>query len=170
MSDNYNNRLTTRYSLEPGYIYLPEKGTLVACSLGSCVVISIYDKKLNIGGLAHFLFPMTRDRDKYTPRYGNVSILTLLKMFKARGSKRRDLEAQIFGGAHRPKYFTRNIGLENVKLARRALNHFGIRIVSEDIGGEKGRVVVFNTGSNEVAILKVNDIPGYRWYPYKNIY
>jgi len=88
-------------------------------------------------------------------------------MFLSRGSKKRHLEAQIFGGAHFPKRFGKNIGMDNVRLAKKALRYYGIRVVSEDVGGEKGRKVVFNTGTNEVAILKVNQLPTYEWYPYR---
>jgi len=165
--NDFNNYPSNRYSLEPGYIYLPERPTLVASSVGSCVVISIYDKKKRFGGLGHFEYPMIRDRQKATSRYGNICILTLIQMFLSRGSKRRNLEAQIFGGANLPKRFGRNVGMENVKLARKALRYYGIHVASEDVGGEKGRKVVFNTATNEVAILKVNQIPGYQWYPYK---
>ncbi|MBF0450762.1 MAG: chemotaxis protein CheD [Candidatus Magnetomorum sp.] len=166
MSD-YNNIPSNRYSLEPGFIYLPERATLVASSVGSCVVVSIYDKKKRFGGLGHFQYPLTRDRNKASSRYGNVCILTLIQMFLSQGSKRRHLEAQIFGGAHLPKKFAKNVGMDNVRLARKALRYYGIHVASEDVGGEKGRKVVFNTATNEVAILKVNQIPGYQWYPYK---
>jgi len=160
--------LSSRYALEPGYIYLPEKPTLVASSLGSCVVVSIFDSKQRIGGLAQYMLPATRDPNHYTTMYGNVSIITLIRMFIARGSKSRHLEAQIFGGAHKRGSFSKNVGRENVMIARRILNRYGIRIVSEDIGGEKGRKIVFNSLTNEVAILKVNQIPSFQWYPYRN--
>jgi len=161
------NTLSNRYSLEPGYIYLPERATLVASSVGSCVIVSIYDKKKRFGGLGHFQYPVIRDRHKATSRYGNICILTLIQMFLSRGSKKRHLEAQIFGGAHLPRRFGKNIGMDNVRLARRALRYYGIHVASEDVGGEKGRKVVFNTATNEVAILKVNQLPTYEWYPYR---
>jgi chemotaxis protein CheD len=43
----------------------------------------------------------------------------------------------------------------------------GIRVVSEDTGGEKGRKIVFNTGTNEVAVLKVDRLRKGDWYPYE---
>ncbi|MBW1940051.1 MAG: chemotaxis protein CheD [Deltaproteobacteria bacterium] len=162
-----NNTSLTKYFLDPGYVYLPGKGTLAASSLGSCVIVYIYDHKNRIGGLSHFQYPVTKNKKKCTTRYGNISILTLIRMFLALGSKKKHLEAQIFGGAHRPITFSKNMGWENVKLARKALKREGIYIASEDVGGTKGRKVVFNTKTNEVAILKVNDLPDNEWYPYK---
>ncbi|CAN2040912.1 putative chemoreceptor glutamine deamidase CheD 2 [Candidatus Magnetomoraceae bacterium gMMP-15] len=168
MSNNYKNLEADHYSLEPGFIYLPDNTTFIASSLGSSVLVSIYDNKLRIGGLSHFQYPVIRNKKKYTARYGNIAVLTLINMFFARGSKKKDLEAQIFGGAHRFGFFTKNIGMQNIELARKVLKQQDIRISSEDVGGEKGRKVVFNTSTNEVAILKINELSDKHWYPYKN--
>jgi len=83
------------------------------------------------------------------------------------GSKKRHLEAQILGGAYDPERCSRDVGAENVRVARRVLMREGIRVVSEDTGGQKGRKIVFNTGTNEVAVLKVGRLRKGDWYPYE---
>ena len=82
------------------------------------------------------------------------------------GSKKRHMEAQILGGAYAPERCSRDLGAENVRVARRVLMREGIRVVSEDTGGQKGRKIVFNTGTNEVAVLKVGRLRKGDWYPY----
>ena len=48
------------------------------------------------------------------------------------------------------------------------MNHKKIAIVSEDVGGRKGRKVVFNTNTNEIGVLKVEKLRVMDWYPYEN--
>ncbi|MFW5811032.1 MAG: chemotaxis protein CheD, partial [Thermodesulfobacteriota bacterium] len=83
------------------------------------------------------------------------------------GSKPRNLEAQIIGGAYNPGISGKNIGRENIQVARKLLARKRIRIVSEDVGGEKGRKVVFNTHTNEVAVIKVEKLRTADWFPYE---
>ena len=55
------------------------------------------------------------------------------------GSRLEDLEAQIFGGGDAPGVTGGDIGYKNIKIARKILKKSGIRVVSEDVGGLKGR-------------------------------
>ena len=116
----------------------------------------------------HFQFPAILEKDRATTRYGNVSIPHFIRMMLAEGSKTKNLEAQIFGGASSPEISTDQIGSKNIKVARRILADKGIRIVSEDVGGKKGRKMVFNTSTNEIAVLKVDKIRKGDWYPYQS--
>lgn len=84
----------------------------------------------------------------------------------ANGSRRSHLEAQIFGGAFKDENAAGDIGQDNLRTARQVLNRMRIQIVSEDVGGAKGRKVVFNTQSYEIGILKVNRLRESDWYPY----
>jgi chemotaxis protein CheD len=60
----------------------------------------------------------------------------------------------------------RDIGKENIAMARQVLRRMGISIVSEDVGGELGRKIVFNTLTSDVAVLKTEGIRKSDWYPY----
>ena len=82
------------------------------------------------------------------------------------GSKIKHMEAQIIGGAYNSGIYSKNIGRENIITARKILRRYRIRIVSEDVGGEKGRKVIFDTGSNEIVILKVEKLREGDWNPY----
>ena len=155
------------YFLEPGYIFLATKPTVISGVLGSCVSVCIYDRKRRIGGMNHFQLPFTKEKHLATARYGNVATVTLVQMMTDYGSKPRHLEAQIIGGAYYPKISGKNIGRENIQVARKLLARKRIRIVSEDVGGEKGRKVVFNTHTNEVAVIKVEKLRSADWFPYE---
>ena len=158
--------MTRDYFLKPGFIYMPEKPTVISTVLGSSVSVSIYDKRLKTGGMNHFLYPFIQLNEKTTALYGNIAIPALVRMMMENGSKRSHLEAQIFGGAFNTEVSHRNIGQDNYRTARQVLNRKRIRIVSEDVGGELGRKIVFNTLTYEIGILKVGRLRTSDWYPY----
>lgn len=155
------------YFLQPGYIFVPNQGNSISTVIGSGVSICIYDKKNRIGGMNHFQLPYMTTRGETTALYGNVAAIALIKMMFAHDSQRKYLEAQIFGGAYNPKKNDKDIGRENIEIARKILLKGKISIISEDVGGEKGRKVVFNTSTNEIAVLKVDRLRDADWYPYQ---
>lgn len=157
---------TRDYFLKPGYIYLPEKPTAISAVVGSSVVLALYDKKKKCGGMNHFLFPRIFPGQSPSSRFGNVAVVTLIRMMKKRGCKSTDLKAQIFGGAFDPQCCEKNVGLDCVNVARKILKQKDIRLVSEDVGGELGRKIVFNTATCELAVIKVDRLRESDWYPY----
>ena len=168
MINNFKNNATEKYYLEPGYIFLAEKPTSISTVLGSCVSVCIYDRKRKVGGVNHFKVPFATDSDQATARFGNVATITLIRMMIHDGSKIKNLEAQILGGAHNSKVSPKDIGFENIMAAKKILTRERIRVTSEDVRGGKGRKIVFNTGTNEIAVFKVDKLRESDWYPYRN--
>ena len=160
-----NDLVTNDYLVKPGHLYVAFEPSLIRCVLGACVSVAIWDRRLAIGGMTHFISPHTKDRAKATARYGNVGMSALVRILEQRGSRRSDLEAQIFGGAHHPSEKTGSHGEANVRQARKSLKRFGIKIVSEDVGGIRGRKLVFDTSTGHAAILKVHRIRNGDWFP-----
>jgi len=158
----------TNYLLEPGYIFVARKPVAISEVLGSCVSVCIYDRKRKVGGMNHFQYPYIREKDRATAIYGNAATLMLIRMMLDDGSKIRHLEAQILGGAYNADISPEDIGRKNIIIARKILAKKHVSVVSEDVGGEKGRKIVFNTGTNEVAVLKVDKIRAGDWYPYES--
>ena len=113
-----------------------------------------------------FQYPIITDRSKATAKYGNVSTIALVRMMEKDGSKKKYIEAQIIGGAYNQNISDKNIGRENINIALKVLNREKIIIVSKDEGGGRGRKVVFNTQTNELAVFKVDKLRDADWYPY----
>ncbi|MEW5800569.1 MAG: chemotaxis protein CheD [bacterium] len=151
------------YFLEPGFLYLATRPALISTVLGSCVSICLWDKRKKMGGMNHFVFPKSQDSQEMTTRFGNVATPLLIKMMQEEGTSLADLEAQIFGGGKVVRNIAMDIGRENVDMARKILNHFGIHIISEDVEGQLGRKVVFNTLTGEAVILKVKQLRRTDW-------
>ena len=167
MENDPNSPVSKNYFLQPGFIYLATKPTIISTVVGSSIAICVFDRKQKIGGMNHFQFPVIRGLKQATARYGNVAVSALINLMINEGSKFEHLEAQILGGAHHPEVSNENVGLENIKVAKKILTKKKIRIVSEDVGGEKGRKIIFNTNTNEIAVVKVDKVRQEDWYPYE---
>ena len=168
MIDSSRALTPTHYFLEPGFMVMPDSPTVISAVLGSGVSVCLYDCKRKVGGMNSFQFPMIREKGKTTTRFGNVAVWTLIRMMVEDGSKIQNLEAQIVGGAHNPELSHQNMGQENIRIARRILAREKIAVTSEDIGGSKGRKIVYSTHTNEIAVLKVGKLRNADWYPYED--
>lgn len=155
------------YFLEPGYIFLSQAPAIISAVLGSSVSVCLYDRKRKVGGMNHFQYPYIGEKHRATAIYGNAATIMLIRMMVGDGSKIKDIEAQILGGAFSPDISQKDIGRENIITARRILSGKQIAVVSEDVGGKKGRKIVFNTSANEVAVMKVEKLRLGDWYPYE---
>lgn len=168
MHDSSQALTPTNYFLKPGFVVLPSSPTVISAVVGSGVSICLFDRKRKVGGMNSFQLPLIRERGKTTTRYGNVAVWTLIRMMVEDGSKIKNLEAQIIGGAHNPELSHQNMGLENIRIARRMLAREKIVVTSEDTGGSKGRKIVYATHTNETAVLKVEKLRNSDWYPYED--
>jgi chemotaxis protein CheD len=116
--------------------------------LGSCVSVCLWDRRGRGGGMNHFLLPRRGSDVPRSGRYGDAAVALLVSKVLALGGDRRDLRAKLFGGAHVLSSVPtggRTLGNENVQVAIAALQHEGVQLVSEDVGGTRGRKLAFNT-------------------------
>jgi chemotaxis protein CheD len=115
----------------------------------------------------HYQFPTAGFFGVGTNDHGDVAIPALIQKLRRLGSRVEDLEAQIFGGGDVPGQRDGTTGLKNVKMARKILKKSGISVVSEDVGGHKGRRLIFHTGTNEALVMKTHRIRRGDYYPYR---
>jgi chemotaxis protein CheD len=156
-----------RYHLQPGYIFSSLEPALISTVVGSCVAVCLFDRRLQFGGMNHFLYSKVPWRGKTTAQYGDVALPALIRIMTHQGSRVQDLEAQLFGGAARSLDDHWDMGLKNVKVARKILKKNGIPIVSEDVGGVKGRRLIYHTRTNETVVMKTHRLRRGDYYPYR---
>ncbi|HLK90454.1 MAG TPA: chemotaxis protein CheD [Polyangia bacterium] len=116
--------------------------------LGSCVSVCLWDRRGRCGGMNHYLLPRRGPGAEATPRYGDVAIPQLVSKLLALGATRQNLRAKVFGGAHVLPGLPaggRSLGADNVAVAIELLHAEGVQMISEDIGGTRGRKLAFNT-------------------------
>ncbi len=148
------------YFCYPAEVYVADRPREIQTILGSCVAICLFDKRLLIGGLNHYLLPLWEGQGLASPKYGNVANERLIeKMLKT--SDRTDLVAKIFGGANlmnQQQESVYRIGERNIHVAEEVLAHYRIPIAGSSVGGAYGRKILFNSSTGEVLVkhLKKN--------------
>lgn len=154
------------YLLKPGYIFLSRDPVIVSAVLGSCVAVSLWDGSIHFGGMAHYLYPGAERTTKApTAKYGDIAVSHLAAMFLREGAKKKNIRAQVFGGASISAE-SRIVAEQNIAVARRVLKKLDIKVVSEDVGGDMGRKLIYNTFTNEAIVYKANRLRKGDWYPY----
>jgi chemotaxis protein CheD len=94
-----------------------------------------------------------------TPRYAKHATATLLVDVALAGARLTRLRAKIFGGACVMEAFRsagRDLGAQNVEVARQLLAAARVGIVAEDVGGNHGRKLVFRTDNGEAIVKRVS--------------
>jgi len=138
----------TRRYLIPGKIFVAAQPFAISTIVGSGVALCLWDSAHRIGGANHFMLPEGPDDGQNSTRYGSSANPALLQRLLELGADPKTLEAKVFGGslpnltfAHREGH----LGDRNVRMVTDFLNVKGIRLVRSDVGGTRGRKVVFQT-------------------------
>ncbi len=140
------------YFLHPATMFVCKDAQWVTTVLGSCVTVCFYDKKMNVGGINHFMLPYWNGDGLETPKYGNLAIRQLFQKMLEFGAKKEDIVCKIFGGAEvlGENHSVFHVGQRNVELALKIVNEMGITVISSSTGGKLGRKIYYNTGTGEV--------------------
>jgi chemotaxis protein CheD len=130
--------------LHAGQLATAAAPTAITTVLGSCVAVCLHDPTTGVGGMNHFLLPNPVGRER-SPRFGKVAVPQLVDAVVREGAARTALVAKVFGGASVIGAFrgSRNLGEENAELALRLLEEARIPVLDHDVGGARGRKVVF---------------------------
>lgn len=138
-----------RLYLHAGQIHASAEPCRVTTILGSCVAVCVWDPQAGIGGVNHFLLPYCAGHGLATPRFGNVAVTRLIDSLLALGARQDRLRAKVFGGACVIEAFRgsgRHLGEKNVEVALSVLGEAAIPVLAQDVGGHRGRKLVFDTG------------------------
>lgn len=131
---------------------------LITLGLGSCVGVSMWDPITQVGGLIHIMLPNSKDFSKLKKpqTYADLGIPLMVKDLIRHGARQSSIKAKLVGGAQMfsgvDKKLLFNIGERNIEMSRKILKELSIVIISEDVGGNKGRSMYFNLANGEVQI------------------
>ena len=143
--------------LHPGQVFVSPDPTEVTTILGSCVAVCVFDPVLHLGGTNHYVLPHWAGNGLSSARFGNVAVRSLIDKMLALGGRKADLQAKVFGGACVVAAFRgreEHLGTKNADLALRTLRQEGIPVVADDVGGRRGRKVIFQTDTG-VALVRL---------------
>jgi chemotaxis protein CheD len=147
-----------KFYLLPGAIKCSKSPLEITTILGSCVSVCLWDSKLKMGGMNHFMMPFWNGDGLASPKYGNIAIEKLIFNLLYLGSERENLVAKVFGGAAVLNSCDGifNIGERNIQIQEELLRQESIKVVAGSLGGTVGRKLIFETGTGLVKMKYIS--------------
>lgn len=140
------------------YKVVRSPGKLITLGLGSCIGVGIFDPVVKIGGLLHLMLPdSTSFKDTSKPaKFADLGIPLMLEEMVKNGASIMRMQAKLVGGAQMftgmDEKMVLNIGMRNVEKVREILQGYKIKILSEEVGGNRGRTMILDTATGKVTI------------------
>lgn len=143
----------------PGEYYVTRSDEILGSVLGSCIAVCIYDIKNGVGGMNHFMLPMSKDKNVWsdTYRFGDRAMEVLIDAICINGGDRQHLQYKAFGGGQMLKNMT-PIGDSNIKFLHQFMEQKDISIVSADLGGANPRLLKFYPKTGRAFVKKLQEI------------
>ncbi|MCF2829447.1 chemoreceptor glutamine deamidase CheD [Pseudoalteromonas piscicida] len=143
----------------PGEFYVSKQDELISTVLGSCIAACVYDEKLGIGGMNHFMLPGAKalrevHADDLNCRYGNWAMEYLINEVLKNGASRSNLKIKLFGGGKIISAMT-DIGEGNIRFAQAYVEEESLNLISQDVGGPWPRKVIFHPQSGKAQVKKL---------------
>lgn len=152
----------------PGELYFTTGRVGIATTLGSCISVCMWDRKINIGGMNHFMLPLTKKEPHLVSwghteignnasRYGNYAMENLINSIQKNGGSKKNLSTKIFGGAKVFKTMS-SVGQQNIEFILEYLHVEKIPIDCEDLGEVFARKLVFEPYSGKAFVKKIKNL------------
>lgn len=159
------NQIVTA-KLLPGEYYVTNQNEMITTVLGSCVSACIRDAVNGVGGMNHFMLPVTskdrlNSRDEKVvgnaTRYGNFAMEHLINIILQNGGKRKNLEVKLFGGSKIIATLG-DVGAKNIQFVLDYVDTEALLLVSHDLGDIYPRKVNFYPQTGKVRMKKIRDM------------
>lgn len=145
----------------PGEFYATRLDEVIVTVLGSCVAACILDPVAMVGGMNHFMLPLSKHDPHpdvfFAARYGAAAMEYLINDLLHLGAERDRLVAKAFGGGRVMDGIT-DVGSQNILFVRTYLQQEGIPLWSEDLGGTCPRKVYFFPHSGQVLVKRLDQV------------
>lgn len=154
--DNFGDGDLRRHYLYPGTLFVHRQPHRVTTVLGSCVSVCLWDPVTRVGGINHYLLPLWNGEGLPTPKYGNIAIVKLIEKVRAISEHPDQIVAKLFGGASmwEKAEGLLAIGQRNIELAHDLLAQHRIPVAASDLGGNRGRKIIYNTADGTVLMRR----------------
>jgi chemotaxis protein CheD len=116
----------------PGEYYVTTADMMIMTVLGSCIAACIWDPKVRVGGMNHFMLP--DGGGDTSGRYGSYAMELLINEMIKLGARRETMQAKVFGGGQVMHSFTTmNVGERNTQFVLDYLQTERIAVISKDV-------------------------------------
>ena len=148
----------------PGEYYVTQHDEAINTVLGSCVSACIRDSQARVGGMNHFMLPLSgatsEAEDAWkngdAARYGNVAMEMLINELLKLGARRERLEVKLVGGGHVLRAGAA-IGERNIEFVREFVKVERLTVLAEDLGGFHPRRVFYTPVDGKVRVKALGD-------------
>ena len=134
-------------------------GILATHALGSCIAVCLWEERLHLAGLLHFMLPSSEGNTTRKDRpglYADTGIDLLVGQMQARGADLRLVRARLIGGSSIAGTSAFAVGQRNITAARRRLWSRRITVDAEDVAGQIPRTVRMRTIDGRVLVTSPN--------------
>jgi chemotaxis protein CheD len=123
---------TDAVKILPGEYYVTTEDMVIMTVLGSCIAACIWDPKVRVGGMNHFMLP--DGGGDTSGRYGSYAMELLINEMMKLGARREFMQAKVFGGGQVMHTFTTmNVGERNTQFVLDYLQTERIAVISKDV-------------------------------------
>ncbi|MDF1799498.1 MAG: chemotaxis protein CheD [Planctomycetota bacterium] len=136
-------------------------GTISTRALGSCIGLTVFDPKVRVGGLLHYMLPQPRTKEEALQSPAMFAVTGLSTLFRSvleLGAMRERLIVCVAGASEmmdREGGFS--IGRRNRLMLRKLLWKNGIPLQAEDTGGTEVRELSLELGTGRVQVRTRNE-------------
>ena len=148
--------------LKPGEMVVSSQPMAVTTLLGSCVAVTMFNPRLRLGAICHALLPCCRREtpcsQQESGKYVECAISLMLEQLNGRGVLNGEIEAKLFGGSDMFDTVDGrrlSVGRQNMEMALRKLEEASVRVLTRDLGGPRGRKIIFHTHTGEVFLKRL---------------
>jgi len=164
--NTFNDQIPFIY-LKPSEIHITKTPSMVETVLGSCVSITMFDRRSGVSMICHCLLPKCKNENHCNGdcsdgfKYVDCSIRRMIAKYAAYDIKRSNIEVKVFGGADMFKTSAESansiaIGKQNIETALKIIEAERLNLIASDVGGTRGRKIFFNTYTGEVHLKRLN--------------
>jgi chemotaxis protein CheD len=130
---------------------------IVTYALGSCIAVIVHDPKRRVGGMIHYMLPLSEiapEKAKDKPAmFADTGIPELFRTMYGMGCDKKDLVVKVAGGG--ALYDDKglfSIGKRNYTVLRKMFWKAGVMIAAEDVGGARSRTARLWVGDGRCTI------------------
>ena len=149
-------------ALGPGDLHFGDRFTRIRTLLGSCVAVTLWHPRAQIGGMCHYMMP-TRGGEpagaELSGRYADEAMEILMDELHSAGTSPRDYQVKMFGGGNQ---FAGAMGIDvaarNVDFGMALLARHDLSLSAMHLGGNGHRQVILELWSGDVWLRHVDHL------------
>ena len=139
----------------PGEYFVAQEPLAIMTVLGSCIAACLWDSRMRVGGMNHFMLPEGDSADA-SGRYGSYAMELLINEMMKLGARREHMQAKVFGGGQVMHSFTTmNVGERNTAFVLEYLQTERIAVVSKDVLDIHPRKVCYLPHSGKAMVKRL---------------